>query len=69
MQILSLNFSDLSFLFVVNAILLLITSEFASPKYGLRNLFLNKKRLRNVAFIFSLLFFITFAIKIMEIMN
>jgi hypothetical protein len=49
MQLPPLTFSDLSLLLVVGAIILLITAELASPHYGLTNLTINKKKLRNAA--------------------
>ena len=53
----------------VTAIILLITSELISPYYGKTNLLINKKRLRNVALTMSILFLITVAIRIYEIIT
>jgi hypothetical protein len=58
-----LSFSDVSLWLAVTAIILLITSELISP-YGRTNLLINKKRLRNVGIIISMLFLITVAIHI-----
>jgi hypothetical protein len=48
----------------VGAIILLIAAELASPHYGLTNLTVNKKKLRNMALALSILFLIIVAIKI-----
>jgi hypothetical protein len=67
MQLPPLTFSDLSLLLAVDAILLLFTAELALPRYGLTNLTINKKKLRTAAFTIGILFLITVAIKIIEI--
>lgn len=64
-----LNLWDISLLLATTAIILLITSELISPYYGQTNLFINKKRLRNVALTVSTLFLTTVAIKIFAILN
>jgi len=62
-----LVFSDLSLLLAVTAIILLITSELLSPSYGNTNIYINNKRLKNAAVVVSILFLITLAIKIINI--
>ena len=62
-----LSFWDLSLWLAVTAIILLITSELISPHYGRTNLLVNKKRLKNVALTVSILFLITVAIRIYDI--
>jgi hypothetical protein len=69
MQLPPLTFPDLSLLLAVGAIILLITAELASPHYGLTNLTINKKKLRNAALTMSLLFLLTVAIKIISIIT
>jgi hypothetical protein len=64
-----LTFPDLSLLLVVGAIVLLITAELASPHYGLTNLTINKKKLRNGALLMGLLFLLTVAIRIVNIIT
>lgn len=64
-----LSFGDISLWLAVAAIILLITSELISPYYGKRNLLINRKRLRNVALIMSILFLITVAIQIYKIIT
>jgi hypothetical protein len=64
-----LSFWDISLLLAVTAIILLITSELVSPYYGKTNLIINKKRLRNIALAFSILFLITVAIRIADIIS
>lgn len=62
-----LMFSDLSLLLAVTAMILLITSELLSPSYGNTNIYINNKRLKNAAVVVSILFLITVAIKIIDI--
>lgn len=64
-----LSFWDISLLLAVTAIILLITSELVSPYYGKTNLIIKKKRLRNIALAFSILFLITVAIRIADIIS
>ena len=63
-----LSFWDISLWLAVTAIILLITSELISPYYGRMNLFINKKRLKNVALSLGALFLITVAIRIIGIL-
>ena len=62
-----LDTDDISLLFAVTALILLVTSELLSPYYGKINFRINRKRLRNVAILFSILFLATVVIKIAEI--
>lgn len=62
-----LSFSDISLLLATTAIILLITSELLSPYYGKINIQINKKRLKNTALAFSILFLTTVAIRIISI--
>jgi len=62
-----LSFWDMSMWLAVTAIILLITSELLSPYYGKTNLRINKRKLRNIAMIVSILFLITVAIRIATI--
>jgi hypothetical protein len=62
-----LVFSDVSLLLAVTAIILLITSELLSPSYGNTNIYVNNERLKTAAVVVSILFLITLAIKIIEI--
>jgi hypothetical protein len=62
-----LGISDISLLFALAAIALLITSELLSPYYGKVKLKINRKRLKNSALLFSSLFLVTVAMKIVAI--
>lgn len=62
-----LSFWDISLWLAVTAIILLITSELTSPYYGKTNLLINKKRLKNAALTMGVLFLITVAMRIYEI--
>ena len=64
-----LSFRDISLWLAVTAIILLITSELTSPYYGKTNLSINKKRLKNTALTMGILFLITVAIRIYEIIT
>ena len=63
-----LGFWDISLLLAVASIILLITSELLSPKYGKTNILISKKRLKNAALAVSILFLATVAIRIAGIM-
>ena len=62
-----LTFWDISLWLAITALILLTTSELISPYYGPLNLIVNKKRLRNVAFLISALFLITVIFRIIGI--
>ena len=53
----------------VTAIILLVTSELISPYYGQTNILINKKRLKNASLTIGILFLITVAIRIYEIIT
>lgn len=65
--IIPVDIAELSILFAVTAIILLVTSELISPYNRRINILLNRKRLRRVAIIFSIFFLATVALKIIEI--
>ena len=62
-----LSFWDISLWLAITAIILLITSEMLSPQYGKINIQINKKKLRNAALAVSIVFLITVAIRIINI--
>jgi len=62
-----LGFWDISLLLAITAIILLVTSELLSPYYGKTGIQINKKRLKNTALAFSILFLATVAIRIISI--
>ena len=62
-----LGFWDISLWLAVASIILLITSEMLSQRYGKINIQINKKRLRNAALTVSTLFLITVATRIINI--
>ncbi len=61
---LPLNFTDISLLLAFIAIVLLITSEMFSFYYGKITVQINRKRLRNVALLISILFLATLVLRI-----
>jgi len=63
------SFWDISLWLAVTAIIMLITSELISPYYGKTNILINKKRLKNAALTMGVLFLITVAIRIYEIIT
>jgi len=64
-----LTFWDISLWLAVTAIILLITAELISPYYGHTNLLIDKKKLKNAALTLSVLFLITVAVRIYEILT
>jgi hypothetical protein len=66
-MILPIDFGDLSILFAITAIILLITSELLSSYQ--RRIVINRKRLRRAAIVFSIFFLITVSIRIVDIIS
>ena len=64
-----LSLWDISLWLAITAVILLVTSELVSSYYGKTRLFINKKRLRNVALTVSTLFLATVAIRIFALLN
>ena len=62
-----LDFWDVSLLIAITAIIFLITAELLSPHYGRINILISKKKLKNAAMAVSILFLITVAIRITNI--
>jgi len=62
-----LPFWDISLWLAIIAIILLITAEMLSPRYGKINMRIDRKRLANVAFAVSILFLATVIIRIVNI--
>jgi hypothetical protein len=58
---------DISLWLAISAVILLITSEMLSPHYGKVNMRIDRKRLKNAALTVSILFLITVAIKIINL--
>jgi hypothetical protein len=69
MQLLFVNFSDLTFLLAISAILLLITAELALSHYWITNLTIDEKKLKNVALGTGILFSIVLFIRIANIIT
>jgi hypothetical protein len=69
MQLPPLTFSDLTLLLLTCAVVFFITTELASPNYGLTNLTIRKKKLRNVALTTGILFIVTVGIRIINIIT
>ncbi|MEM2889415.1 MAG: hypothetical protein QXM52_03005 [Candidatus Bathyarchaeia archaeon] len=62
-----LNLWDISLLTAITAIILLITFNMLSPYHGKVNILINRKRLKNTAMAFSLIFLATVALRIINI--
>jgi len=62
-----LSFWDISLWLAITATILLIASEMLSSPRSKINIFIDKKRLRNVALVVSILFLITVAIRVLNI--
>jgi hypothetical protein len=61
------EFTDISLLLFIGAVILLITDELSSAYYGPTVIIINKKRLHTAALTISLLFLITMAMDIIGI--
>ncbi|MDR0461572.1 MAG: hypothetical protein LBH62_09170 [Nitrososphaerota archaeon] len=53
-----LLFSDLGIMFMVGAVLLLLSTELLSAQYGQTNIVINYKKMRRITFIVTGVFFI-----------
>jgi hypothetical protein len=62
------GFWDVSMLLAVTAIILLITSEMLSPHYGKTNILISWKKLRNATIAASVVFLVTVATRIANIL-
>jgi hypothetical protein len=69
LQLPTLIFSDLNLLLGVGAIILLIPAVLTPPSFGLTNLTINKKKLSDAALTISILFLITVAIQIIDMIT
>jgi hypothetical protein len=69
MQLPPLTFTDISLLFMVGAIVLLITAELASPYYGQTKLIINRQKLKNAAYATGAIFLITAVINVIIIIS
>jgi hypothetical protein len=64
----SLSFTDISLLFAVGSIVLLITAELSSAYYGQTNLTIDRQKLKNASYVTGIVFLITAVIKIITIL-
>jgi hypothetical protein len=62
-----LSFWDISLWLAITATILLIASEMLSSPRSKINILIDKKRLRNVALVVSILFLITVAVRVVNI--
>jgi len=69
MALFPVGLGELSILFAVTALVLLITSEMLSPYHRRINILVSRKRMRNAAILFSVLFLTTVAIEIYLIIS
>jgi hypothetical protein len=67
LMIFPVDLGELSVLLALTAIIVLITSELISPYNRRFSILLNRKRLRIVGMVFSVLFLVTVAVKAYEI--
>jgi hypothetical protein len=67
MQLPPLAFSDMSLLLAIGAIILLITAELASSYNGQTNLTINRKKLKNAALATGIIFLLTVAIRVINL--
>ena len=62
-----LDLWDMSLLLAFNCVIVLVTSELLSARYGKINLLINRKKLKNVAVIGSILLLATIAIRVITL--
>jgi hypothetical protein len=62
-----LNFWDVSLLITMTTIMLLITTELLSPRYGKISIRINRRRLKTATLAFSLFFLGTVALRVVEL--
>ena len=62
-----LSLSDMNILLGVVALLLLVTSTLVSSYHGKVKILISKKRLSGVAAVIAILFLVTVAVKIMDV--
>jgi hypothetical protein len=60
---------DISLLLAITAIILLITSEMLSQYYGKINIRINRRKLRNTSIAASIVFLVTFILKIIQLVT
>jgi len=63
------GFWDISLWLAVVAIILLATAELISPYYGHLNLLIDRRRLRRVALVMGMLFLVTVALRIINLIS
>jgi hypothetical protein len=68
-QLPPLIFTDVSLLFAVGSIVLLLTTELSSSYYGQTNISIDRKKLKNVANLSAVLFLIIAIIRLITIIN
>jgi len=66
---LPLSLTDFSLWVAITAIILLITSELLSPSYGKTRIMINRRRLRMAALGLAIIFLISVAYRIYEIVG
>ncbi len=66
-MVIPLTFVDFSVWLAITSIILLATSEIVSARYGRTKLYIEKKRLRKIAFVLGYLFLFTVMIRVYEI--
>ncbi|MCW3997874.1 MAG: hypothetical protein NWF10_04820 [Candidatus Bathyarchaeota archaeon] len=68
-MIFPVDLGELSVLYAVIALILLVTSELLSPYHHRINLLVSRKRLRVVAIVFSVLFIVTVSLRIFNMID
>ena len=63
-----INIWDLSLLITFISINLLVSIELLFPKSGNYNFLINKKRLKSITIIMTIVFFVTFSYRLMDIL-
>jgi len=69
LMILPIDIGEMSVLFAATSIILLVTSELLSPYQRRIHIFVSRKRLRRITKLFSILFLLTAAIQVYNIIT
>jgi uncharacterized membrane protein len=65
----SFSFWDLALWFATSSLVMLVASELLAPYFGRKTVFIDVKKLRVVAIIFSIAFIFTIAVRLVTLTN
>jgi len=68
-MIMPINLDNMSTLFAISSLILLLTYEFVIPFFGRSHILVSKERIRRTTFLMGILFLFTVVIKIMQVLS